>query len=150
MGMNQGLQSVDHERQKGAGRKGCAMGTVEKEKELGYFQGCTGYYLCLIVLFLSLLILSCFTEITSVILVHRKHTCSSLLQPGRNLKKSGSRTGTKQVTETPFAEHNWDFSTQTLSALLRSWSGVDTGSLSRCETCCVLPCAAQRISRKAH
>lgn len=64
MEMNQGFQSGDHERQKGAGRKGCAMGTVEKEKELGHFQGCTGYYLCLIVLFLALLILSCFTEIT--------------------------------------------------------------------------------------
>lgn len=40
------------------------MGAVEKEKEFGYFQECTGYYLCLIVLFLALLILSCFTEIT--------------------------------------------------------------------------------------
>lgn len=58
MEMNLCSQSGDHERQKGAGRKGCAMGAVEKEKELGY-------YLCLIVLFfLALLILSCFTEIT--------------------------------------------------------------------------------------
>lgn len=65
MEMNQSFQSGECERQKGSERqKGCAMGAVEKEKELGYFQGCTGYYLCLIVLFLALLILSCFTDIT--------------------------------------------------------------------------------------
>lgn len=64
MEMTQCFQSGEHERQKGSGRKGCAMGAVEKEKELGYFQGCTGCYLCLIVLFLALLILSCFTDIT--------------------------------------------------------------------------------------
>lgn len=64
MEMNQCFQSGERERQKGTGRKGCTMGAVENEKELGYFHGCTEYYLCLIVLFLALLILSCFTEIT--------------------------------------------------------------------------------------
>lgn len=63
MEMNQCFQSGDRERHK-VYWKGCAVGAVEKDKELGYFQGCTGYYLCLIVLVLALLILSCFTENT--------------------------------------------------------------------------------------
>lgn len=44
MEMNQCFQSGDRERQKGTGRKGCTMGAVENEKELGYFHRCTVPY----------------------------------------------------------------------------------------------------------
>lgn len=99
-------------------KEGLCMGAVEKEKEWGYFQGCTGYYLCLIVLFLALLILSCFTEITTVILVHIKHTkliAAAWQEPEKAREKSRSKADYE--SETPFAEQNWDFSTQILSAL---------------------------------
>jgi len=72
------------------------MGAVEKGKELGYIEGCTGYYLCLISLLLALLIIPCFTEITSNnFSAYNEHGMKLTAAAQQELEKAGEQSWSK-------------------------------------------------------
>jgi len=72
------------------------MGAVEKGKELGYIEGCTGYYLCLLALLLALLIIPCFTEITSSNFnAYNEHGMKLTAAAQQELEKAGEQSWSK-------------------------------------------------------